>query len=995
LKRSLRSIWVTTIVAAFQMQVAAAVIVSEDVPVAGGTAAFARAAGIDPPPDRARFVAELARVLYSVPDVRRAAPDALVHQVHAEQRTASDDGRTLRPLPAVDLVPVPLTAATWSDAVFHRRVAASELVSSILADRQAALLCHGLAALDDPTLAFFVEHPAVITRVYAHDAEAFGAFAGTLHIRDGRVLTPGGEAATPLWEAAAGENATRPDRFVRELFTRGDGRLAYLYDTIGQLDARHAAFALGLWIPAAPVRAERFRLLVAMNNAAYPEWHVKNVPFARPIHDIASLLMRVAVAADGSPAPPAAHALWSAAFAGAERSDAGSRTPGRAADDPIDAAWLAQAITAGTVQQRGDRLDQFSFGQRAFAAVKDDDRPAMLMALRGFDRYHMLMLTLDRIGVTAPSLYVDAARHASRLAALDGRRGFVALAQFQGVVALVARMVRVRTLDAAAAQRLIGSLTAVPVTAGGYNGGVLRWIDRELRPLLARADDVESGMIVQLAGVQGAPAAAIHVMWEGQSYHLDLAAAEARRLRLVRDRQHGPSLDVALAIEAQARKLSIEPLTADDVASGTAALTRIASVVEARSTGDAQAAPRGVTVSRDPHDVVAAVVEDLARIQKLAPAGRVAHVVEPLTPAADAIAADALLSLAYAVDLGDPDGTALLAGNVARRHDFGFGLSDDEARARVAWDLPKQEVMPGSPWHVRGSALGLDVALASLTLRRVDTGRVTSAPTLTSNERQTFMVSVALMSPSNLTDADRDAIADAIDRGRTRVAQATTVTFDALADEIALDGWRRRAAKWSLTHDAGRAGTMFSLTELLALGGGRALATFDAWGMGALATTGCLCTRMSPPGRWRNLTGRPQLGLLATTIADVNLHVAVLLRDLGLPAAIARHVLTAAVQDYIDEVRPSDSDDWLALARGAQAISRDRVEDDIAAITAGGPLVPDGKGDGSHFFRSASESQTVDGSTFAPIKRGQVTGSERSFWVPEKRLPSPFPGEPR
>jgi hypothetical protein len=106
-------------------------------------------------------------------------------------------------------------------------------------------------------------------------------------------------------------------------------------------------------------------------------------------------------------------------------------------------------------------------------------------------------------------------------------------------------------------------------------------------------------------------------------------------------------------------------------------------------------------------------------------------------------------------------------------------------------------------------------------------------------------------------------------------------------------------------------------------------------------------------------------------------------------------VLTAVVQDYIDEVRPSDSDDWLALARGAQAISRDRVEDDIAAITAGGPLVPDGKGDGSHFFRSASESQTVDGSTFAPIKREQVTGSERSFWVPEKRLPSPFSGEPR
>ncbi len=276
----------------------------------------------------------------------------------------------------------------------------------------------------------------------------------------------------------------------------------------------------------------------------------------------------------------------------------------------------------------------------------------------------------------------------------------------------------------------------------------------------------------------------------------------------------------------------------------------------------------------------------------------------------------------------------MLAGNVARRHDFGFALNDADARARFSWAQPKQDVTPGSPWHVTGSALGLDVALASLALRRVDMGRISAAPTLTSNERQTFAVSVALMSPAELTDADRDAIAAAIARGRARLAAATPATFDALADEIALDGWRRRAVKWSLANDTARAGTMFSLTEMLSLGSGPSWAALDAWGMGAVVTTGCLCTRLRAPGGWWSLTGRPQLGLLATTIADVNLHIAVVLRDLGLPAAIARDVLTAAMQDYIDDVRPSDTNDWLTLVRVAQAIPRERVEDYIAAITA-------------------------------------------------------------
>jgi hypothetical protein len=948
----LASIVFTTIVAAFHVQVAAAeavsaIDVSEDVPVAAGTLTLAHAAGLAAPPDRARFVADIARVLYSGADSGRASSDALARALQAAQNSPQDRRADAADAAPLDFVPVPLTTTIWSAAVFHRRVPASALVTAILANRRAALLCHGLAALDDSTLAFLADHPDVITRLYNDHAAAFAVFAGALHIRDGRIVAVGGDAAVPLWEAAVGAPVNHPDQFVRELFTRGGGRLAYLYDAIGQLDPAHAAFALGAWMPAASERSERFAALVSAANAAYREWHVDAVPFARPIHDIASLLMRVDVAADGSPKPPAGRALWSAVFGGGSIAEAGGKRLARSGDEPVDAAWLAEAIANLEAQQRGDRLDQFSFGQRTFASSADDDREATIAAIRAFDRYPMLMLTLERIGITTPSAYVAAAHHASRLAAVNRRRGFAALAQFQGVMALIARFVRVHTLDPAAAQTLIGSLCALPVGVDGYDGGVLQWIEREIRPRLPAAEDVDRALLAQLAGVRTIQSSSpVHIVWEGQSYHLDLAAAEERRLRLVRAKQRGIPLDVALDLEAQARRLSATSIDLTALTSAIDALSRDLATVRAQGKGDGQIGPEGVSVPRDPDVVLAAVIESLVKTQKRSAPGRAAHVAEPLTEIAEEMAADTLLSLAYAVDLGDPEGTVLMAGNVARRHDFGFALNDADARVHVSWSAPKPEVAPGKPWHVTGSALGLDVGLASLVLRRVDTGRIGTAPTLTSNERQTFAVSVALMRPDELTEADRDTISSAIARGRERIAALTPETLDGIAGEIALDGWRRRAVKWSLAHDAARVKTMFSLTELLSLGGGAA--DLDAWGMGAVVTTGCLCTRLRAPGGWWNLAGRAQLGLLATTVADLNLRVAVLLRELNLPGALARDVLTAAVQDYIDEVRPSDHDDWLTLVRAAQAMPRERVEDYVAAITAGGALVPDaGKGDGS------------------------------------------------
>jgi hypothetical protein len=72
--------------------------------------------------------------------------------------------------------------------------------------------------------------------------------------------------------------------------------------------------------------------------------------------------------------------------------------------------------------------------------------------------------------------------------------------------------------------------------------------------------------------------------------------------------------------------------------------------------------------------------------------------------------------------------------------------------------------------------------------------------------------------------------------------------------------------------------------------------------------------------------------------------VAVVLHNLQLPAVLAKSVLAAAMQDFVDGINPTDGNDWLTLARAAQEIGQERFEDYIAAATADGPLLPDASG---------------------------------------------------
>ncbi len=879
-------------------------------------------------------MSEVTRILLQNDPLR--SPEILAARLKARVSSRGSDGaRGANRTIGADTVPVPLTAGWWSDHVFHRRVSRDELVAAIASDRTAALVCHGLAALDDETLAFFDDHGGVVSRIVEKlAAPAFAAFSSNLHVRANRVIALPDEA-TPLWEAAVAEKMSRPDKFIELLYEVNEGRVAYLFDTIGQLDPARRAFALGLWMPDAAQRTEQFRLLTTAGLSASREWHLRDMPLARASYDLGMLLARVDATETGAPATAWTRGFWTRALTGQ------NATPAEE-DEPIDALWLVNTIGTADVRQRGERQDQFSFAQRlgrGTTMMSDRDRGDLQLAIHGFPRYRMLLVTLEHIGIRSPSIYGAAVRLAGRIGNVDGRRGFVLLAQFQGALALIDRAVAVRSMDARTAEGLVQALVAVPVADDGrYAGGIAAWIrDSFLRAAPAAADADSAAIAAMAGGPSGDSSRAAMVTWEGQQYRLDLGASERQRLRDVRERQDAIPLDAALAVTRAGRQLASDPAAAATTAERVADL--IERIPRRARERDVDSAVPGVPPALDDQELLKKSIDDITKAMRAKDAKRLARAAEALVDVGDDMLAASLVSFAYAANVGDPEGTVLLGDDVSRRHNFGLGIRDGDVRQKTAWSTPREDVLPNVPWHVTGSLLGLHIALAPLVLRRVNAEGVLEAPRLIAPERESFALSVSLINPFALRDADRDAIADAIARG-TRRAQAMDVrTVDAIAEEVGLDGSRRRALRWTVAHEPARATSFFTLSELLVLGGARP-ESFAAWGMAAAAPFGCFCTQLTTPARWMPMARRPQLGLTATVVGDLNLHVAVMLKQLQLPAALARVVLAAAAQDFIDSVKPTDPGDWLTLARSARTTPRERMEDYVAAATATGPLIP-------------------------------------------------------
>jgi hypothetical protein len=1016
----LRAILCVSIVAAFPLESAAASRISEDIPIPGGTVALARAIGLPSAPDRPRFIAELARVIYETPEKQRQDPDSIFARLRAHVETAGrlrralaaftdgvslaraandadrvrlkelldqaglrlresrgrysveiptdrearqraaalvhlgvdvnqlaaalNAGDTVTPRVRTELVPLPLTMEVWSRTIFNAPMAPADLFAAIVVDERAALLCHGLAALDDPTLQYLVEHPAVLQQLHLH-ARVFAAFGSHLKIRDGRIVTAAyelGARAVSIWESLVGVKTAAPDAFIAALFERHAGRLAYLYDLIAELDPPRAAFALGLAIEDPQVREVRARALLAATSGAFAEWPTRERPFSRPLRDTAALLLAVDVNPDGTPRAPAARLLWSRAFESTDIPEEPARLLHEVdREGLIDAAWLAEHVAAAEGLTRMTRLNQLAFGYRVFGSGDAASLPDTLVALRALPKYRAAMLGLEQMGIRRPEVYATVARQADRISRLEAAHAYLVLSQFQGALALISRLTLTGSIDRQNAESLVLSLAAVPLGADGrYRGGIAAWLRAHV--VAPRLDESAEGALLAALAGRGRPRELHTIQWEGETYRIDLVAAEESRLRIVRARQAGYTLDDAFHIDAVARRLADDRVDIAQLKSASVELQALyADLPPKLKRTESDIVPGGAEGAPDPRTIVDDAVKKAGKINRPKDMHRASEIADDLFTATDVVLAEVLASVAYAASLGDPDGPTLLGGDVARRHDFGIGSRVSEVRVMMPWAIPEPHADPGLPWHVAGSLIGLDVALAQLSFRRVSGDTITGPPTLSSNDRETFARSVGLLNAYEVRNEQRDAITQAVDRGRERVnALRTAAELDAVADAIRMDGWRRRALVWTLDNQPARKLSFFSLTELLMLGGA-SIEDLDGWGAAMTPLFGCLCMRMPAPNTWRFAIGRPQVGLLGTAVPDMTLRIVLALAELDLPAALAKAVLDAALPEYLDTVRPTDPSDWLTLVRGAQEVSRERIEDYVAAAAVvGGPLVP-------------------------------------------------------
>ena len=304
---------------------------------------------------------------------------------------------------------------------------------------------------------------------------------------------------------------------------------------------------------------------------------------------------------------------------------------------------------------------------------------------------------------------------------------------------------------------------------------------------------------------------------------------------------------------------------------------------------------------------------------------------------------DALLALIYTPALGDPEGPALLGGDIAQRHNFALDGPAGVRRDHLAWALPHEQVGDGTPWHVEGAILGLDIALARLALRRIADNEMPVAPTINLNDQLTLARTVMVLNPRELTDADRDRLVESIARGRRRVAAAGSNLAEvlALAAEVDLSPAVRQTLRWTLTRTPDAAPTLFSLRDLLWLGKpDLSPAALDRWGIYAEGLDNRLRPAMPSPAPWESFGGRADGGLIATQSPDLTLRMAEETARLKLPAQLVPGLLTFATLDYWHDVDSRFPDDWPAMARQALALSASRVEDYVAALAGDGPLRP-------------------------------------------------------
>lgn len=914
-----------------------------EVSVPGGLQAALAAAKDPVGADRSQFLLEFIRRTYDMSIMSKGDPREMARQSLLSHFEAAASRSTAA---AADTLPLPLTPAIWTDVVFGGRATPATLLPSIAGSRDASLLYYGLMSLDDSTRAWIASDQALVADLATRYASAFVVAAPGLRVSSGTIQVPGGPDALPAWEALVGVGTADPARFIRALLAASP--LPYFLGSIAQLTPAQIRFALSLDAADPAARAAAARRLHDVFGLV--GWRVEQRTFWRPPLDPALLVADLESDDEGRPILPGTEAFWTAVLRGGDPGQPAEGAARRLTEGPpVDLGWLCARIFTGDPFERRRQFDLVLFASRTVRRVVAENAHDAVTTLRAASAYPALAATLERARVPDLTTFAAAARRASLLSAIgDDTRRARAQAQFQGTLALLARSTQRGGVPSSSLPGVVRSLAAVDVNdRGEYEGRLVGWLDAFVKdhepssltlPPGAWRESYDDPLVQGVAGefdrailrlAAGSTAVPPRVLtWEGTRYRVDLATADAVRMARLLGEHHLPYLSSARQLLGIADALGADGLTLELVRRQADALALVGQDVGWEGPGATAA------------DLYRDVAGPLRRMTRAGDERRAARLAPALRALADDLLARGLTAVVYATAMGQPDRATILAGDAAARHEF-RGTSGG-AREAGPWQLPivSTGTLPGGRWRVSGSLLGLDLALAEFSLVRLSSKPPSRKPTMSDQDQRGMTAILALAEPAVLTDADREAVVEALRKGRDRLAAVRTPgDARAVADEIRLAAVRRTLLPWVAAHDPERLAAFLSPTELLWLG----LETrpvgpsLQAWGARRL---GCLCIRLLDRRPWETLAGRWNLGLLASAFPDLNLRLAELLTELQMPASLLVPVLAAATIDFNENATSRDPDDRRGPVEFVQALGTERVEQYLGLLTSGGPLVP-------------------------------------------------------
>jgi hypothetical protein len=590
---------------------------------------------------------------------------------------------------------------------------------------------------------------------------------------------------------------------------------------------------------------------------------------------------------------------------------------------PLTPAWLVAQLASVPADDQVTRYQQMLFATRLLA---DDDAVSaadVATAIRGVARFPPLLRTLERIGVAdAPRLAAMVRQAEALTRAGDGWRARATIAQWQATIALVDRMARTGMLPMTILDSAIATLST-PVSSS-HGAPWLDWLEA-LVPGGDRAADItarslEGGLVSRLTAFETATGR--HVEWEGTRYRVDFVAAERDRLAKVRGRDSRPLLDAAAVLAGTRTSAGMR---ADEALTMLAGLTAAAGVDRPLASDD--------EFGRRAHEAATRARRLLAAARE----GPLPSEVEGLLrDLAEALAAAGLAELAYAVNMGWADDLPLTAAAASRRHAFGRPQGPNRDRT---WAAPSINVDRRFPWHVSGSLLELDVALAPIATRRLSLRPLAASPLLNTGDRAALVTTAAVLDPGVFTDEAQQLVCTLLARALQRLASVAGAEGREIAAHARLSPLRTAVFEWRVASDRRRLAEFFSMTELVRIGlaGDPVPDALGRWGNYDLALSG-----RSAPGRFpaypvERYAGRVRR-LLAAALPDLQLTLAWRLAEMRLPAALVPALMASASVEVVNTAPSRYTDDWEALVSRVRDIDAHAVERYLGLLTTGGPL---------------------------------------------------------